>query len=186
LTLGEPDPYVFMEGSGAMGGGYEDGSDNGEAVERWLTTGDMARLAETTLRTVRFYESEGLLVAQERADGSHRKFPDSELRKLQMIMDLREVGLSLQDIKSLMAIKARSGDAPSASEGVREAVAGRLQEVERRMAALTRVRRELKALDSMLVKCGDCHEPGYPARCSDCSVVNESGAGRATELLWKN
>jgi DNA-binding transcriptional MerR regulator len=185
LTLGEPDPYVFQEGIGAMSSGYEDGPAGGDG-ERGLTTGDMARLAQTTLRTVRFYESEGLLEARARADGSHRKFPESELRKLQMIMDLREVGLSLQDIRSLMAIKARSVDAGSASEGLRASVAERLGEIDRRMEALTRVRRELVALDGMLTKCGDCRDPGYPMRCRDCAVVNEGGADRATELLWKN
>ena len=73
----------------------EDGQDS-------LTTGDMARLSQTTLRTVRFYEAEGLIQAMERGDGDHRRFARGELHKLQIISDLRESGLSLKQIKDLI------------------------------------------------------------------------------------
>lgn len=153
-------------------------------VEEMLTTGDMARLGNTTLRTVRFYEAEGLIEARDRASGSHRKFPMSELRKLQIISDLREAGLSLQEIKDLIAVKANGGDAASAAGRLGGDVARQLADIDRRIAALQRVRTELSALSGMLRQCEGCTDPDYPGRCRNCQVVNEAGAERATELLW--
>ncbi|MDD9938266.1 MAG: MerR family transcriptional regulator [Myxococcales bacterium] len=151
-----------------------------------LTTGDMARLGNTTLRTVRFYESEGLIEAADRTGGSHRKFAESELRKLQIISDLRDAGLSLQEIKDLIALKSGAQDAASAAGRLSRSVARQVAEIDGRIAALQRVRAELGNFSVMLDKCEGCEDPRYPERCRDCDVVNESGADRATELLWKD
>ena len=56
----------------------------------------MARLSESTLRTVRFYEQEGLIEPERRSACGHRLFSGRELLKLQLALDLREAGLSLQ------------------------------------------------------------------------------------------
>ncbi|MBT8451830.1 MAG: MerR family transcriptional regulator, partial [Deltaproteobacteria bacterium] len=55
-----------------------------------LTTGDMARLSQSTLRTVRFYEQEGLIEPERRSSCGHRLFSARELLKLQLALDLRE------------------------------------------------------------------------------------------------
>ena len=79
---------------------------NGTAAPRrkdgFLTTGDMARLSSNTLRTVRFYEEAGLLSPVQRTDGGHRLFPQSELRKLQLVSDLRAAGFSLEEIREMI------------------------------------------------------------------------------------
>jgi DNA-binding transcriptional MerR regulator len=78
-----------------------------------LTTGDMARLSESTLRTVRFYEQEGLIEPERRSACGHRLFSGRELMKLQLALDLREAGLSLQNIKDLFCLNK----APKAARG---------------------------------------------------------------------
>jgi DNA-binding transcriptional MerR regulator len=79
-----------------------------------LTTGDMARLGRSTLRTVRFYEEAGLLKVA-RLDGGNRLFHENELHKLRLASDLREAGLSLSEIKSLFELKNRCASAEEAS-----------------------------------------------------------------------
>jgi len=155
-------------------------------ADGWLTTGEMARLSQTTLRTVRFYESEGLIASRERDGGTHRKFPPSELRKLQIIADLREAGLSLQDIKALIALKGGCPTAETAACKVSAALDTQIQELERRSATLQRVRRELLSFVGVLRVCQVCEHPDFPARCRDCGLVDEPEAARATQLLWKN
>ena len=70
-----------------------------------LTTGDMARLSDSTLRTVRFYQQEGLIEPERRSNCGHRLFSGRELMKLQLALDLREAGLSLHSIKDLFCLK---------------------------------------------------------------------------------
>jgi DNA-binding transcriptional MerR regulator len=164
----------------------EDGGNAKDGAERWLTTGEMARLSQTTLRTVRFYEAEGLIASRARGDGSHRKFPSSELEKLQIIADLREAGLSLQDIKELMALKGGYGTAEQAACKMSVALSAQIAELERRAATLQRVRGELMSMVGVLRVCQGCTHPDFPARCRDCTLVSAPAAARATQLLWKN
>jgi DNA-binding transcriptional MerR regulator len=158
-----------------------------EHGEEWLTTGEMARRSQTTLRTVRFYEAEGLITSRAREDGSHRKFPPSELKKLQIISDLRESGLSLQEIKALIALKSGCPTAARAACEMSSALCAQLQEIDRRLATLQRVRSELTSMVDMLRVCSECTHREFPLRCVGCEVVRDRPkADRATELLWKN
>ena len=151
-----------------------------------LSTGDMARLSNTTLRTVRFYEQEGLICSMARQGGSHRKFAPSELRKLQIISDLRESGLSLQDIKMLIGMKNRCSSAQAAAGQMTETLCRRIRELQERIDTLSRVRDELVSTVQTIQHCRDCHEPQFPARCAECDVTNQPDSSRATQLLWKN
>src|SRR5690349_5178278 len=134
----------------------------GAAPDEWLSTGEMARLGDTTLRTVRFYEAEGLITAQTRQDGSQRKFPPGELKKLQIISDLRESGLSLQEIKQLIALKSGCSNAKDAAREMASALCSRVAELDRRMASMKRVRNELGSMLEMLQTCGQCEHPDFP------------------------
>jgi DNA-binding transcriptional MerR regulator len=161
------------------------GSEKG-ALQRWLTTGEMARLSGTTLRTVRFYEAEGLISSRVREDGSHRKFPERELAKLRLISDLRDAGLSLQEIKDLMALKAGCPNAAAAADDMTANLCERAAELQHRIGTLQRVHAELSSFLEMLRVCRTCTHPKFPARCGECEVTEQPGAERANELLWKN
>src|SRR5258708_38990334 len=79
--------------------------------DRWYTTGEMARLSNNTLRTVRFYEEAGILRPVGRTEGGHRLFERPELDRLRLVSDLREAGMSLEEIRTLLDArdKAPSG-----------------------------------------------------------------------------
>ena len=70
-----------------------------------LRIGDLAKLAGTTPRTIRYYEEVGLLPgASERSSGSHRVYGPAEIERLQEIMRLKELlGVTLESLKELLA-----------------------------------------------------------------------------------
>ncbi len=70
-----------------------------------LRIGDLARLAGTTPRTIRYYEEVGLLPdTGERAAGRHRVYGPAEVERLQEIMRLKDLlGLTLDSLKELLA-----------------------------------------------------------------------------------
>jgi MerR family transcriptional regulator, repressor of the yfmOP operon len=79
--------------------------------ERTLRIGDVARLAQTTPRTIRYYEEIGLLPeAPGRLHGGHRLYSEQEVERLREVMRLRNLlGVSLEELKTLLAAEdARS------------------------------------------------------------------------------
>ena len=67
------------------------------------TTRELAALAGVTSRTLRHYEAKGLLVPQARQRSGQRLYGDSELLRLQQILALRELGLGLAEIATVLA-----------------------------------------------------------------------------------
>ncbi|HEX4436961.1 MAG TPA: MerR family transcriptional regulator [Solirubrobacteraceae bacterium] len=70
-----------------------------------LRIGDLAKLAETTPRTIRYYEEVGLLPeAAERPSGQHRLYSRAEVERLREVMRLKELlGLTLEELKTILA-----------------------------------------------------------------------------------
>jgi DNA-binding transcriptional MerR regulator len=69
-----------------------------------LRIGDVARLAGTTPRTIRYYEELGLLPeAPARPSGQHRLYTAAEVERLREVMRLKQLlGVSLEELKTLL------------------------------------------------------------------------------------
>lgn len=65
--------------------------------------GDFSNLSKTTIKTLRFYEKEGLLKpAYIDLNTGYRYYESSQLVELSKIINLRQVGLSIKDIKRII------------------------------------------------------------------------------------
>jgi DNA-binding transcriptional MerR regulator len=69
-----------------------------------LRIGDVARLAGTTTRTIRYYEERGLLpTGPGRVSGQHRLYAPADVERLREIMRLKDVlGVSLEELTQLV------------------------------------------------------------------------------------
>ncbi len=74
------------------------------AAERTLRIGELAELAHTTPRTIRYYEEIGLLGgAAQRAQGKHRCYTQADVERVREIIRLRDLlGLSLEQLSQLL------------------------------------------------------------------------------------
>ena len=149
-----------------------------------LTTGDMARLSESTLRTVRFYEQEGLIEPERRSPCGHRLFSGRELLKLQLALDLREAGLSLQNIKDLFCLKADCACPEEASQRMSHVLTEQIDTMQQKIAKLRKLREELTAMVSVLTECQSCEEGNFPIACENCDVLSSPQLPRALQVLW--
>jgi DNA-binding transcriptional MerR regulator len=69
-----------------------------------LRIGEVAKLAGTTPRTIRYYEEIGLLpAAGGRAPGAHRTYAEADVERLTELLRLKALlGLSLEELKELV------------------------------------------------------------------------------------
>ena len=149
-----------------------------------LTTGDMARLSNSTLRTVRFYEQEGLIEPERRSPCGHRLFSGRELTKLQLALDLREAGLSVQSIKDLFCLKSGCDCPEEASQRMSNALTEQIDAMQQKIAKLRKLREELTAMVSVLTECQSCEEGSFPVSCGNCDVLGNPELPRALRVLW--
>ena len=66
------------------------------------TTGEIAKLCGVTVRTVQYYDRQGILVPSRTSEGGRRLYSDDDLQKMKLICYLRQLGFSLKAISSLL------------------------------------------------------------------------------------
>ena len=66
------------------------------------TTGDIAKRCHVSVRTVQYYDRQGILRPSQMSDANRRVYTDEEVKKLKLIIVLKELGCSLKDIKLLL------------------------------------------------------------------------------------
>ncbi|MHC4044785.1 MerR family transcriptional regulator [Bradyrhizobium xenonodulans] len=76
---------------------------------RWRI-GELAEATGVTVRTLHHYEHTGLLSASERTDGGHRMYERESIQRVSQIRALRELGFSLNDIRTAMGGKTSLTD----------------------------------------------------------------------------
>lgn len=67
-------------------------------MEKKYKTGEFARLANVTERTLRYYDKIGLLKPSFILSNGYRQYTDSDLLKLQKILSLKYLGFSIEEI----------------------------------------------------------------------------------------
>ncbi len=113
-----------------------------------LTIGDLAKATDTKVETIRYYERIGLLAAPGRTRGNYRAYAATQLDRLSFIRRARDLGFSLAQVRGLLSL----ADQPDRSCEAVDAIARQhLVEVERKIADLAALRREL---DSIISRCG--------------------------------
>lgn len=69
------------------------------------STGDLAKLAGVSVRTVQYYDKRGILLPSQLTEGGRRVYTESDLERLRMICFLREIDFPIEQIKRLFAEK---------------------------------------------------------------------------------
>ena len=64
--------------------------------------GMVAKKAQVSIRTVRYYESLGLIKSPSRSDGGQRYYSDKDVLYLRRIIELKSLDFSLEEIKKII------------------------------------------------------------------------------------
>lgn len=124
-----------------------------------LTIGKLAKLADTSIDTVRYYEREGLIAAPSRRESGYRDYPVEAVSRLQFIRRAKQLGFTLGEIADLLTLSAtREQD----MAGMKQAAVAKLAVVEDKIRELNRIREGLRHLVDAC--------PGHGAL-SSCPIV---------------
>ncbi|HYD39308.1 MAG TPA: MerR family transcriptional regulator [Anaeromyxobacter sp.] len=148
-------------------------------MEADLSSGDLARATGNTVRTIRFYEEEGLLRPAVVSEGGHRRYTADELERLRLITDLRELGLALCEIRSVLELRNGCRTAAEFALRFQQVLAGHLEQAQRRLERLRRLRKELlDAVETLGAGLGTGGEGACP-----CAVAEAEHAPRIVRVL---
>ena len=108
-----------------------------------MTIGQLAERAGVNAKTIRYYESIGLLPPPRRAPNGYREYAPTDATRLLFIRRAQSLGLSLAAVQDILALQD-AGLQPC--HEVREAASTRVIELNARIAEMERLRDELQQL----------------------------------------
>lgn len=110
-----------------------------------MRIGELAIKAGVTPRTIRYYESLGLLKPSEREGNGFRYYTDIELAKLDKIDCLKSLGLTLEEIASVIELYFEDATGLRGKRKVLEILQTHLDETDQKIETLVQFRSDLQA-----------------------------------------
>ena len=140
--------------------------------------GELAEQSGLTPDTLRYYERRGLLVRPRRSPGGFRLYSPDTLDRLHFIRHAQAVGLTLDDIGTLLSFNGKRGLIHC--QRVNELLAARLADLDRKIKGLTAFRRTLQT------HLRTCEEAMNTQTNPRCPVVDDLAGGKKRKPLDRN
>lgn len=105
--------------------------------------GQVTSLSGVPIRTIRYYESLGLLQSSQRTEGGFRQFSSDVLTRLAFIKRVQNLGLSLEEIRDILRVYDQ-GQPPCGE--IKEKLVEKLSQIDRQVEQLLTLRSEIGEL----------------------------------------
>lgn len=128
-----------------------------------MNIGQAADRSGVPAKTIRYYESIGLIPEAGRTASGYRAYDRKDVETLRFVQRARSLGFSVRDVGNLLALWR---DRSRASAEVKRVALDHIGEIERKIAELEAMRRTLLELTQR------CHGDDRP----DCPILEELAA----------
>jgi len=130
-----------------------------------MQIGTLAERSSVGVETIRFYERQGLLPKPARTVSGYRSYPEDAVERVRFIRRAKELGFTLEEIGELLALKVSHG---KSCESVRQRALDKVNDIDRKMRDLRKMRR---ALDALVQRCSG--QEGI----DDCTILDALSHG---------
>lgn len=127
-----------------------------------MRIGEVADHTGVSAKTIRYYESIGLLPEPPRTSSGYRDYGPEAVTRVAFVRRAQASGMSLREVGRVLAIRD-AGERPC--EHVKDVLARRAREVSARIEELERMQDDLRALERRAERLD-------PAACSDAEICH--------------
>jgi DNA-binding transcriptional MerR regulator len=142
-------------------------------MSKQLTIGEVSKRTGLPSKTIRFYEDEGCIPPVSRAENGYRVYSEGDVWRLQLVKQIRLLGLPLAEISPLIR-QSIDTECLVFAEDLTALLNRQKVEIDRRIAELESLRDQVGALEAHIAHC-DCAPGEVLADCLCCSLLSEEG-----------
>lgn len=113
------------------------------------TTGELAKLASVSVRTLQYYDKKNLLKPSKVAESGRRIYTDMDLSRLKLILLLKKLGLSLKAIAEILSSKNSIAVLNLLLEQQQRAIKDTLRDSREQLRTIEELRRNLPQIDQI-------------------------------------
>jgi len=135
-----------------------------------MKIGEVAKKANASLRTIRYYEELKLISPATRSQGGFRLYDSEAIRRIHLIQSLQELELSLKEIKKLMALRGKKKTRGEVARQLLSRLANQFTEAERKEAIYHEIVQDFDLGIKILNECQDCTKMANEPHCGKHKV----------------
>ncbi len=109
----------------------------------YMTVGEVAKKVGTTVRTLQYYDKEGLLSPSAESEGGRRLYTDKDLVILHQILSLKSLGFSLNDIKQRLIPLETPTDVATALTKQADSIQEKIEQLTASLTAIKQLKTEV-------------------------------------------
>lgn len=145
--------------------------------------GEVAELLDTTPRTLRFYEEQGMLMPFRTSKGT-RLYSRDDIARLQIIQLLVRLDVPLRTVHELASARPDSRSGDEASHRVFELLNQLRMDVEQKKRECEDAQQQISAALQLVEQCFGCRNKPTFQNCKGCSVAAQTNGSRLFHLIW--
>lgn len=109
----------------------------------FMTVGEVAKKMGVTVRTLQYYDKEGLLSPSAESEGGRRLYTDKDLITLHQIISLKSLGFSLDDIKERLISLETPADVANALTEQADDIRQKIEQLQASLSAIEQLKAEV-------------------------------------------
>lgn len=118
----------------------------------FMTVGEVAKKMGITVRTLQYYDKEGLLAPAAESEGGRRLYTDKDLITLHQIMSLKSLGFSLDDIKQRLTSLETPADVANALTEQANDIRKKIEQLTESLTAIEQLKAEVLQMQTVNFK----------------------------------
>ena len=118
----------------------------------FMTVGEVARKMGVTVRTLQYYDKEGLLSPSAESEGGRRLYTDKDLVMLHQIVSLKSLGFSLEDIKGRLISLETPADVANALTEQADDIRKKIEQLTSSLSAIEQLKAEVLQMQTVNFK----------------------------------
>ena len=118
----------------------------------FMTVGEVAKKMGVTVRTLQYYDKEGLLSPSAESEGGRRLYTDKDLITLHQILSLKSLGFSLVDIKERLTSLETPADVANALTEQADDIRQKIEQLQASLSAIEQLKAEVLQMQTVNFK----------------------------------
>ena len=118
----------------------------------FMTVGEVAKKMGVTVRTLQYYDREGLLSPSAESKGGRRLYTDKDLITLHQIISLKSLGFSLDDIKERLISLETPTDVANALTEQADDIRKKIEQLQASLSAIEQLKAEVLQMQTVNFK----------------------------------
>lgn len=150
----------------------------------YFKIGEVAEIVKTTVRAIRYYEEQGLVVPH-RSGGGTRLYSEQHIDRLKAILHLADNGFSLEVIGLIGNARQTCATGDEGSNKISGIINSAITELEEKIVELNSLKAELNDARKLVKKCNGCTNTPSSQDCPDCPINKNLKKIEVLNLVWE-